>query len=484
MSELVLGLMLFAIVLTVSALASGIVERAPISFPIIFLGIGLVLGNGGLGVLNITTHAITLEAVATVSLALVLFLDAVNMQVDEVREDWLVPVLSLGPGSLLTIAGIAAAAYFVIGTTLVQSVLLGAILSSTDPVVMRDVVRDERIPRSVRRALGVESGMNDIVVLPIVLILIAVLQAEVGGAAEWALFLVRLLVFSPAVGMVVGGLGALLINRADRRFNIRREYQALYGIGLVLIAFVAGQAVQGDGFLAAFFAGLAVTLFNMELCDCFMEYGETTSEMMMLLAFIMFGAVLSTLLGTVSLVMALLFALVAICVVRPVVMGLVLRRANISPIGRAFIGWFGPRGLSSLLLALLVVQSGVPQSEWLLAIIGMVVLVSVVLHGVSATPLSAWYGRRVAAKTLLEERESSAVGLFRRDMSGTPRITPADLATLMEGPNPPIVIDVRTRSQYDDDPGQIPGSVRVLPDQVEAWAADQDRKRAVVAYCT
>jgi NhaP-type Na+/H+ or K+/H+ antiporter len=206
--------------------------------------------------------------------------------------------------------------------------------------------------------------------------------------------------------------------------------------------------------------------------------------MMMLLAFIMFGAVLSTLLGTVSLVMALLFALVAICVVRPVVIGLVLRRANISPIGRAFIGWFGPRGLSSLLLALLVVQSGVPQSEWLLAIIGMVVLVSVVLHGVSATPLSAWYGRRVAAKTLLEERESSAVGLFRRDMSGTPRITPADLATLMEGPNPPIVIDVRTRSQYDDDPGQIPGSVRVLPDQVEAWAADQYRKRAVVAYCT
>ena len=484
MSELVLGLMLFAIVLTVSALASGIVERAPLSFPIIFLGIGLLLGNGVFGVLDIDTHAVALEAVATVSLALVLFLDAVNMQVDEVREDWLVPVLSLGPGSLLTIAGVAAAAYFLIGTTPVQSVLLGAILSSTDPVVVRDVLRDERIPRSVRRALGVESGMNDIVVLPIVLILIAVLQANVGGTAAWILFLVRLLVFSPAVGVVVGGLGALLINRADRRFHIRREYQALYGIGLVLIAYVAGQAVHGDGFLAAFFAGLAVTLFNMELCDCFLEYGETTSEMMMLLAFILFGAVLSTLLGTVPLLLTLLFALVAICVVRPVAMGLVLRRANMSRIGRAFIGWFGPRGLNSLLLALLVVQSGVAQSEWLLAITGMVVLVSVVLHGVSATPLSAWYGRRVAAKTLMEERESSAVGLFQRDLSGTARITPAELVARLEGPNPPVVIDVRTRSQYDDDPGQIPGSVRVLPDQVEAWATAQDRKRAVVAYCT
>jgi NhaP-type Na+/H+ or K+/H+ antiporter len=149
-----------------------------------------------------------------------------------------------------------------------------------------------------------------------------------------------------------------------------------------------------------------------------------------------------------------------------------------------FIGWFGPRGLSSLLLALLVVESGVPGAEYLLAITGMVALVSVLLHGVSATPLSAWYGRRVAAATLMEERESTAQGLFQRDLSGTPRITPAELAALLEGPNPPVVIDVRTRSQYDDDPGQIPGSVRVLPDQVEAWAADQDRKRAVVAYCT
>ena len=151
---------------------------------------------------------------------------------------------------------------------------------------------------------------------------------------------------------------------------------------------------------------------------------------------------------------------------------------------RAFIGWFGPRGLNSLLLALLAVQASVPGAEGLLAITGVVVLLSVVLHGASATPLAAWYGRRVARQTLAEEREATATGLFQHEAKEVPRITPAELAVRLATPHPPIVLDVRTRSQYEQDDAQIPGSVRVAPDQVEAWAAHEARERSVVAYCT
>jgi NhaP-type Na+/H+ or K+/H+ antiporter len=344
------------------------------------LGLGLLLGAGGLDIITVHPHSPILEVVAIVSLSLVLFLDAVNVQVDELRSDWRVPMLSLGPGTLLIIAIVAAAAYLLVGTTPVQSLLLGAILASTDPVVLRDVVRDARIPRSVRRALSVEAGMNDIVVLPIVLILIALLRAEVGGMLDWLRFLAQLLLLSPLVGMLVGGVGAWLMGRADARWGIRREYQALYGIGLVLASYAAGQAVQGDGFLAAFFGGLAVTIFNVSLCDCFLEYGEVTAEMAMLLAFVLFGAVLSTLLGSVALVPAFILALVVIGVARPLALWLVLQRATMSNAARAFIGWFGPRGLNSLLLGLLAVQAGVPGAEGLLAIVGVVVLLSVVLH--------------------------------------------------------------------------------------------------------
>jgi NhaP-type Na+/H+ or K+/H+ antiporter len=276
------------------------------------------------------------------------------------------------------------------------------------------------------------------------------------------------------------------MGKADARFSIRHEYQALYGIGLVLGAFATGQVVQGDGFLTAFFAGLAVTLFNVSLCDCFLEYGEVTSEIAMLLAFVLFGAVLSRLLSTVALLPALALALIAISLVRPIAMGSVLQGARMSHTARAFIGWFGPRGLNSLLLALLVVQAHVPAAEALLAVTGVVVLVSVATHGISATPLSNWYGRRVAqaSVTLAEEREGTAVGLFQADPTAVPRITPQALAEQLASPNPPIVLDVRARAQYDQDEHQIPGSVRVLPDQVEAWANTEPPQRAVVAYCT
>lgn len=297
-------------------------------------------------------------------------------------------------------------------------------------------------------------------------------------------FLSQLLILSPVVGLIVGGVGAWLMGKADARFGIRNEYQALYGIGLVLAAYAAGQAVQGDGFLAAFFAGLAVTIFNVSLCDCFLDYGEVTAEMAMLLTFILFGAVLSVLLSTIAVVPAL--ALIVIGLIRPLALGLVLRHATMSNAARVFIGWFGPRGLNSLLLALLAVQAAAPDAERLLAITGMVVLVSVIAHGSSATPLSAWYGQRVAQLqvTLAEEREGTVVGLFEPDASDTRRISVRELAARLAGADPPLVLDVRSRAHYENDPHQIPGSIRVLPDRVVEWAADQPRTRSIVAYCT
>ncbi|MBX6343287.1 MAG: hypothetical protein IRY97_12570, partial [Thermomicrobiaceae bacterium] len=137
-----------------------------------------------------------------------------------------------------------------------------------------------------------------------------------------------------------------------------------------------------------------------------------------------------------------------------------------------------------LLFALLVVRAGVPGAERLLALTGVVVLVSVVAHGVSAAPLAAWYAGTVARRTLPEEREGTAAGLFRREAGEVPRITVEELAARLAGPEPPVVLDVRTRSSYQRDDARIPGDVRVPPDRVAEWAAGQDRSRPVVTYCT
>ena len=492
MTELVAAFALAAVVLTVSALASGLVERAPLSFPIIFLGLGFLIGERGFGLLTLGPEDPTLEAIAILTLALVLFLDAVRMEAEEVRGAGLIPMLSLGPGTLIVISVVALGANLLLDTSLVESLLLGTILASTDPVLLRDVVRNERLPRSVRSALSIEAGTNDIVVLPILLVLIAVANAEAAGAAGWATLLFQVLLLGPLVGFAVGAVGAWLMSKADAAFGISREYQALYGIGIVLLAYAGAQTLGGDGFLAAFAAGFAVAVLNFDMCDCFLDYGQTTTEMTMLLSFILFGAVISDIALEVSLVPVLVLAVVALFVARPLAIGVVLRRAVVSNAARAFIGWFGPRGLNSLLLALLIVQNGVANAEFLLAVTGIVVTVSVVAHGASATPLSTLYGRAAERRTLQEEREDTAAGLFEGPAGETPRIKPEELAGQLEGTNPPIILDVRTRSQYERDKAQIPGSVRVPTDHIEDWAKrivaenpdGEPFHRPVATYCT
>ncbi len=478
------SLIIIALVLLIAAILSGLVERSPISFPMIFLGLGFLLGGHGLGIIQISPHDATLETIATLSLSFVLFLDALNLRFDEIGEDWLVPILSLGPGTLLTILLISSGAFILLRLSIVNSLLLGAVLSSVDPVLLRDVVRDERIPRSIRQSLKMEAGTNDIIVLPVLLILAALAVGQTGSAGNWAILLGRLFILGPLAGAMVGAASALLMNLVRKFSTIRREYRSLYGVGVLVAAYFAGEIVGGSGFLAVFASGLAMVSIDYDLCDCFLEFGEIISETTMLLAFLLFGAMLSTIIGTVALLPALGLALATLLVARPAAIALVLRQANVSQNARLFIGWFGPRGLSSLLFGLLLVTKGVPGSVGLLATAGIVVIISVIAHGITAAPLAAWYSRSEMKETLPEERESSASGLFRQSPDDVPRISAEELASRLQSSNPPIVLDVRSRSTYDHDEGKIPGSMRVLPDEINEWVVGKDQERSIVTYCT
>jgi NhaP-type Na+/H+ or K+/H+ antiporter len=479
-----------AAVLTISALLAGIVARAPLSFPIVFLALGLTLGEGTTGALAVELDSDALQTVAFATLALVLFLDAMNLELAVMRRDWLVPALALGPGTLLVIGLTAASAMVIVGLDPVIAFIVGAVLASTDPVVLRDIVRDDRLPRSVRNALAIEGGTNDLIVLPPILILTAVATHEAGDVGSWLGFLGELLVVGPLAGAAVGVGGAWLMSAVDERNPVRREWQALYGIGLVLAAFAAGESLGEDGFLAAFAAGAAVSLSSRTLCDCFLEFGEVLAELLMLLSFVLFGVVLSSQLGEVALGDALLLAALAVLVIRPLSVGLPLslRHTRLSTEARRFIAWFGPRGLNSLLLALLVVDHGVAEGGEVFALTGVVVLASVAIHGATATPLSNWYARRAAAATLPEERESTLAGAFGGRFGGgrdeAPRIMAAELAELLAGPDPPLVVDVRARAGYARDPYRIPGAVGVAPGEVADWAREQDRDRLIALYCT
>lgn len=371
-----------------------------------------------------------------------------------------------------------------LGFGVVPALLLAVVVAPIDAVVLRDVLSDPRMPAATRRALSVEAGTNDLIVLPALLVLVAVAGSDLGDAAAWLRFLGEILVVAPSAGFLVGAGGSGLMRLTDARFGVPREYQSLYGVGLVFAGFAVGQAVGNSGFLAAFTAGLAVTVTNNELCDCFLDFGHVLVEMLMLLAFVLFGALLSTLVPDLPLAPSLVFAGTVLVVARPVPLALLLRLppARLDAASAALVAWFGPRGLTTLLFGLLVVTAGVDGAERLLAVAGVVAIASAVAHGTTAAPLVAWYERRPAHARPQEQHGEDGGPEGQRDHGRPALITPVDLARRLRGAKPPVVLDVRDGGDTVGHPG-VPGSVRLPADQAADFAAAHCRHHDVVVYC-
>ncbi len=405
-------LALIGVVIMIAALISGLIERSNLPQVAVFLALGAVLGPPGLGIVNITLDSPVLRVVATLSLTLVLFTDALSLNIQEVRKHMGLTLLVLGPGTLLSAVLIAAAGWWLLGLPLAGAVVVGAALASTDPVLLRGFLRRRDIPSTARQALRLESGLNDVVLLPIVLVAMTFLGLENGSAgasgnSDWARMALDLLLLGPGAGVLIGLLAVATLDLVRRRIGIRRDYESLYSLGVAFAAFAAAEAVHGSGFLAAFAAGLTIAALDVELCDCFLEYGETTAEMALLFTFVLFGSSLIWSAFTVWSLAAAVFA-VLVLLVRPLAFSVALSRTRLKGYDKLLISWFGPRGLSTLLLVLLPVFAGVEGGAQMFAICSLVVLLSVVVHG--GTLMMVGRGRRGSRTPQVDTPPAPAAG--------------------------------------------------------------------------
>ena len=484
--QLVVYLGAVGLVIVVSGLVSGLVERGPLSQVLVFVGLGVAVGPSGLGVIDLGIESPAVQVLATISLVLVLFTDAIKINLGQLKTNWLLPALALGPGAFLTIGLVGMMALVIFGLPWQLALLVGTILASTDAVLLRDVTRDPRLPLSVRHTLSIEAGANDLVVLPLTLLLAALASGEARSAGAWAEFAIGLLVLGPLVGIIIAVVGVRAVDWLRRRRMIRRDYESLYSLGLAFLAYAAAQNLGGSGFVAAFAAGLTIAMIDVELCDCFLEYGETTAEVAMLLTFVFLGASLVTAAFDAFGGATLLFALLALFVARPLAFTVALARSAASWDGRLLLAWFGPRGLNSLLLLILAVAEGMPQTDRIFGIVSVVVLASIVLHGTSATPLSAWYGRQAKSHALPEETLADANLLLHRGPSAgeiVPRMLPSDLKQRLASGLPTTVLDVRRQSAFGGDPRRIPGAIRMTVDEIPTRLREIPKGIPIVLYC-
>ena len=487
----VLTVALVGVVIIIAALLSGLIDRSDLPQVGVFLALGAMLGPAGLGLLDVGLDSPILRVVATLGLALVLFTDAVSVSIAEMRRHAALAFRVLGPGTLLSAALTCLAAWKLLGFPLPAAAILGAALASTDPVMLRGLLRRPGLPESVRLALRLESGLNDVVLLPVILVAIPFLGHEKLTATEWSRLGLDLFLLGPGAGIAVGLLGTSALEMIRRKTGVLRDYESIYSLGIALTAYAAAEAVHGSGFLAAFAAGLTIAALDVELCDCFLEYGRTTAELALLFTFVLFGASLIWGGFTVLTWPVALFALVAL-LIRPVAFSISLAGTRLDFRSRMLIAWFGPRALSSLLLILVPVFAGVPGTEPLFFICCFFVLVSIGLHGGSLILLERDEARpplSVAAATTVADNRAIDMPPASTPMLNTSttedRITIEEMRAIQQSGAPNLVLDVRAERSLAASDDLAQGALRVPPERAAERLEELDvpRQTWLFAFC-
>jgi NhaP-type Na+/H+ or K+/H+ antiporter len=295
-----------------------------------------------------------------------------------------------------------------------QALLLAAILAPTDAALGQAVVSSPLLPVRIRQSLNVESGLNDGIALPIVLVLAALAGAPADHVAaqsafDWAQFALLQVTLGPLVGAAVGFLGGRLVAAATARGWVNDAFEELASVGLALLAFATAELVHGNGFIAAFVAGLVVGNTARGICKSINEFGEAEGQLLTLLVFLVFGAVLVPEAWPHVDGRTWLYAILSLTLVRMLPVALSLLGAGLRPASFVFLGWFGPRGLASILFALLVVGHKMAEGPQLAAVVTLTVLLSTFLHGITAYPLARLYGAHIGGKRLEAHAEHQTV---------------------------------------------------------------------------
>ena len=380
---------------------AGRLERTPVSGAVVFVGIGLLLGPVGLGALELRVDTGEIRLLAELTLALVLFVEAADADLGVLRRSFRIPTRMLAIGLPLTIAlGFALGVPIFPDLTLLEVALLATMLAPTDAALGKAVVTNPDVPPSVREGLKVEAGLNDGICVPVLLAFLAVASGSVSSEDSTIGLALGLFAREIGIGAVVGIVLALpagltLDPLARRGGWIGRTWLPVLIPALALLCFATAQMLHGSGLIAAFVGGITVALVRPENKHEWLHAAEATGDTLSLLTWVVFGAVVID--------QALprfgwdhvAYAVLSLTVIRMLPMFLSLTGLSLGTDGKLFVGWFGPRGLVSIVFAIIVLDAGVPGGDSLAMTVVCTVVLSILAHGLSAVPLARIYGARI-----------------------------------------------------------------------------------------
>ena len=390
-------LAIVALFIFIYSLVAGRVERSVISGPMVFVVVGFLIGPSGIGWLKGDATSDDLRTLADLTLALILCIDAANADLSVLKRQFRIPsrMLLLGLPSVIAL-GFGFAVWVFDDLTLYAAAILATMLAATDAALGKAVITNKAVPARIREGLNVESGLNDGICVPIVLFFIALaVSGEHGGSSESALALVAQEIgIGMAVGLGLALAGASLLRWCWKQGWVTEIWMQVTVVGLAIASFSLAQSLHGSGYIAAFTGGMLFGYLAKDATHKLVLGAEGAGETLALMTWLLFGAMV---IGPALKLFdwdVVLYALLSLTVIRVVPIFLSLTGTGESVASRLFLGWFGPRGLASIVFAIIVINAEVPGAEYLALVVICTVFLSLVAHGISANPLAKWLGKK------------------------------------------------------------------------------------------
>jgi NhaP-type Na+/H+ or K+/H+ antiporter len=364
-----------------------------LSASVLSVALGILLAAAGAVEVDATDQSIV--ELIELALILTLFSDGMFVERELLRRHWspVARALVIAMPITLGLLALAAKALFPeLGWA--EAFLLAAVLTPTDPVVTSAVVTAQRVPAVVRHTLNLESGLNDGLALPFVLFFLALASPSGGDAGTEAAKLAGEAVVGAAIGVALG-VAAGRLHRHLPGGGLTARYEGIYAIGFALVAFGFTDATYGNGLIAAFVCGIAMGAAEREVPEAFVDFAENASAIFQVLTFFVFGALIVATHYDGSVLALIAFAAFALLLARPLAVLLSLLRTGLPRPLQLFIAWFGPKGVASMLFALFVLKSDVGQANQIFDVAAIVILASIIAHGLTDTVGASWIERRV-----------------------------------------------------------------------------------------
>jgi NhaP-type Na+/H+ or K+/H+ antiporter len=353
---------------------------------VIFLVAGFVLGDGVTGLVSLTPGGDDVGTLAELALFSVLFTDGMKLGWQDLRSAWKLPGRALALGLPLTLVVTAVLAFWLTGLGWSESLLLGAVLSPTDPVFASALVGNEKVPGRLRHLLNVESGVNDGLALPFVIVLLAL--ADEGEGLHLAQLAGEI-----GLGLVIGVAVPMLALWLERRqwFSASVRYEPLNAVAIGLGVLALAQATHANLYLAAFSAGITVTTCGQRQREAFEEFGELVSELLKLAALLVFGTLITpSFLGAISLG-GWVFAAAALVVARPLALWFAFLGSRLGAREQVAAMWFGPKGFASVVYGLLVLNAGIQAGNEVFHLVAVTIVLSIVAHSSTDIVVARWF---------------------------------------------------------------------------------------------